>query len=154
MSQAYRGLLLAIALLAGPSAALGQRGDPGDKAVVEVLELREKLRALIVARDRVALDRLYDPNFVHLRDSGRTDLKAERMKLVLSGEQTIETGAEEGVSVQFFEPSTAIATGVTRIRDPGTGRPTPFRWLVVYAKSEAGWRVAASQASRLTGKAR
>ena len=153
-----RAFLLAAAVLAAPSTAFGQArsANPATDAgtTQEILALREKVRTAVAAKDKAALEALYEPNFMHLRDSGRADLKPERIGLLLSGEPTIETAPEEGVSVQAFGPATAVATGVSRIKDPASGRPAAFRWLVVYVKTDSGWRVALSQASRVAVRGR
>src|SRR5690348_15452004 len=76
----------------------------------EVLAFRDKVRAAVAAKDRAALDSLYADGFMHLRDSGRVDLKADRITLLLSGEPTIETAPDESVDVRAFGPMTAVAT--------------------------------------------
>ena len=141
-------LVLAAALL--PVGALAQGADGG--VTQEILALREKIRAAAAAKDKAALQALYLDNFAHLRDSGRVDLKAERIALILSGEPAIETAPEEDVDVRVYGASTASATGGSAIKDPGTGRNVKFRWLVVYVKTDAGWRVALSQASRVPAR--
>ncbi len=113
-----------------------------------MLAVREKIRAAVAAKDRPALQAAYADNFMHLRDSGRVDLKAERIALLLSGESTIETAPEENLNVQFYEPATVAITGVSAIKDRQSGRTTRFRWLTVYVKQADGWKVALSQASR------
>jgi hypothetical protein len=142
---------LALALNAG-AAAQGRAPAEARHAAAaeEVLAAREKIRAAIAAKDRAALEAAYADNFSHLRDSGRIDLKDERIALLLSGETTIETAPEDGVVVQVYGPATAVATGTSAIPDPAAKRPASFRWVIVYAKDEGGWKVALSQASRIT----
>jgi hypothetical protein len=135
--------------LALPSAALAQGSSAETATIEEILALREKVRAAAAAKNRSALEALYDPNFMHVRDTGRTDLKPERIELLLSGEPAIETAREEDVQVQVYGPATAVATGISAVKDAASGRAVPFRWLVLYVKGEAGWRVALSQANRV-----
>ncbi len=143
--RAVVGALLALAL---PS--LGWAQAAGESPVTQdILAVREKVRAAILAKDRATLEALYADNFNHLRDSGRTEVKSDRIALVLSGEPTIETVPEEALSVQVYGPGTAAATGVSPIPDPATKQPALFRWVVVYAKDGGGWKVALSQASRV-----
>ena len=140
-------LLALLAAAAAPGAAAAQPGTTGD-AAPRLLEFRDRIKAAVTARDRSTLDRLYHDGFMHLRDSGRVDLKADRIALLLSGDVTIETAREEQVVVHAFGPTTAAATGVSIIKD-GAGKPIRFRWLTVYVKDPLGdWRVALSQASR------
>jgi hypothetical protein len=141
------------ALLALPIGSGAPAQAPADTrhavATHEVLAVREKVRAAVAAKDRATLEAAYAENFTHLRDSGRIDLKDERITLLLSGQTTIETAPEDGVVVQIYGPATAVATGVSAIPDPVAKRPASFRWVVVYAKDESGWKVALSQASRV-----
>ena len=140
-------LLAFLAAAAAPGTAAAQSGADADPAP-RILEFRDRLKGAVTARDRATLERLYHAGFMHLRDSGRVDHKADRIALLLSGEVTIETAREEQVVVQAFGPATAAATGVSAIKD-GAGRPIRFRWLAVFVKDPLGdWRVAVSQASR------
>jgi hypothetical protein len=133
---------------AAQSARLGRNGAEA-AATQDVLALRDKIRTAIATKNRAALETLYADDFVHLRDSGRVDVKGDRISLLLSGESTIETAPEESVDVRVFGSTTAIASGVSLIRDPQVRRNVPFRWLTVYVKQADAWQVAASQASRL-----
>jgi hypothetical protein len=144
-----RRLILGFAAGAASLPAAPQTvAQPSAAATQEVLALREKIRAAVAAKDRAALEALYADNFMHMRDSGRADLKAERIGLLLAGEQTIETAPEEEVAVQVYGPATAVATGASAIKDPATGKAARFRWVAVYVRGDAGWQVALSQASR------
>ena len=146
--RAVAGALLALAL---PS--LGWAQASGDlPATQDILAVREKLRDAILKKDRASLEALYADNYNHLRDSGRQEVKGDRITLVLSGEPTIETAPEEELSVQVYGPGTAAVTGVSPIPDPATKRPALFRWVVVYAKDAGGWKVALSQASRVPAR--
>jgi ketosteroid isomerase-like protein len=142
---------LLTALVAAPSAALpalalaqGAGQDPAG----QILALREKIRTAAAAKDKAALEALYHEDFMHLRASGRADLKAERIALLLAGESTIETEPEQSLTVQVYGPATAVGNGSSHIKDEATGRLTTFRWLVVYVNNGDGWRVALSQANR------
>ena len=140
-------LLALLAAAAAPGSAAAQSGAEAD-AAPRILEFRDRIKAAVTARDRPTLERLYHDGFMHLRDSGRVDHKADRIALLLSGEVTIETAREEQVVVQTFGPSTAVATGVSAIKDQA-GRPTRFRWLTVFVRDAlGGWQVVLSQASR------
>ena len=143
-----------LAVLAVPVAAFAQSaGTPRRAAEAplaqEALAFRDKVRAAIVAKDRPTLEAAYADNFGHLRDSGRVDYKGDRIQLLLSGEATIETAPEENMMVQVFEPATVAVIAVSPVKDRQTGLFPRFRWLTVYVKQEAGWKVALSQASRV-----
>jgi ketosteroid isomerase-like protein len=151
MAPSRRALLTGF--LVAPPVALAQAAPrppaTAASATQEVLALRETIRAAVAKKDKAALEALYLENFMHLRDSGRADLKPERIALLLSGEETIETAPEENVAVHIYGAATAVATGASQIKDPATKRPAAFRWVVVYARGENGWQVALSQASRV-----
>jgi ketosteroid isomerase-like protein len=147
----------ALALLfcaAAASSGVAQGGSagrtiPDAAATQEILDLRERLRAAVAKKDRAALEGFYADNFQHLRDTGRLDLKAERIALLLAGDQGIEIAPEEEMTVQVYGQATAVATGTSRVRDTQTGGSAPYRWLTVYVRTGEGWRVALSQASRV-----
>jgi hypothetical protein len=142
-------LIAACALAVAASAAWAQPAGGSDAAIAqEALSFREKIRSFVAAKDQRALQAAYADNFMHLRDSGRVDLKAERIAILLSGESTIEVAPEENIAVQFYTPATVAVTGVSRIKDRATGASPRFRWLTVYVKQADGWKVALSQASR------
>ena len=154
MSSRRSALLLVCtsALAAGAAFAQpagGPRGGSDTGATQEVLSFREKVRTAVGGRDRPALQAAYADNFMHLRDSGRVDLKTERIELLLSGESTIETAPEENINVQFYQPGMVAVTGVSPIRERHSTRSARFRWLTVYVKQGDAWKVAVSQASRL-----
>jgi ketosteroid isomerase-like protein len=139
-------LVSLLAIAAAPGAAAQPAADAD--AAPRILEFRDRIKTAVAARDRATLERLYHDGFMHLRDSGRVDLKQDRIALLLSGDVTIETAREEQVVVNAFGPATVAATGVSALKD-GAGKPARFRWLTVYVKDPLGdWRVAVSQASR------
>ena len=147
-----RVIIALVLAIASPAAlaqpAGGARAGVDATLTQEALAFREKIRAAAAAKDGAALQAAYAENFMHLRDSGRVDLKSERIALLLGGESTIETAPEENIAVQFYEPAMVAVTGVSRIRDRQTGTSPRFRWLTVYVKQAGGWKVAISQASR------
>ena len=150
--RAVVGLLTAAS---APLPALAQTAAGSSAAAAatqDVLALRERIRAAVAGKDRAALEALYADNFMHMRDSGRADLKPERIALLLAGEQTIETAPEDGVAIQVYGAATAVATGASAMKDPATGKPARFRWVVVYFKGDPDWQVALSQASRVPAR--
>jgi len=157
-SAVVGALLFGLALfgLAPMGSALAQTPQltsSADAAVhADILKLRETIRAAVAAKDQAALERAYADNFSHLRDSGRMDLKGDRIALLLSGASAIETAPEDELVVQNYGPGAAAAIGVSRVVDGGADRLARFRWLTVYVRDGAEWRVALSQASRIPGR--
>ena len=121
---------------------------PAAASDADILSLREHIRAAAAAKDRAALDGLLAENFFHQRDGGRTDLKGERVALLLAGEPSIETADEDELQLVLFGDTAATATGTSRIRDPETSRLVAYRWLAFYARLDGRWRLAASEAHR------
>lgn len=151
---ALAGALLLGLAPASPALPQASRPAPNADAAVqaEILGLREKVRIAAAAKDKAALERLYADNFSHLRASGRMDLRGDRVALLLSGASSIETAPEDEFVVHSYGPGTAAAIGVSRIVDGATNRVARFRWLTVYVRDGADWRVALSQASRIAGR--
>lgn len=141
-------------LAAGFAATAASAQALADQATTDaILSVREKVRAAAAAKDVKALEAIYADNFSHIRETGRTDLKAERIAiLVAGGEGMIETAPEEEMIVLSFGQSTAIATGVSPVKDRATGRTAAFQWLTVYVKLDGQWRIAVSQANRVAGR--
>jgi len=150
---ALAGALLLGLAPASPALPQASRPAPNADAAVhaEILGLREKVRIAAV-KDKAALERLYADNFSHIRNSGRMDLRGDRIALLLSGASSIETAPEDEFVVQSYGPGTAAAIGVSRIVDGATDRVARFRWLTVYVRDGAEWRLALSQASRIAGR--
>lgn len=149
------GGLFAGGVLAGsrlPAAAADGSSDP----VVDgqILAFRELVRAAAKAGDRAILAAAYERNFRHVREGGRVDDKAARIDILLAGESTIETAVEDELAIQSYGPGTAAAFGTSRIKERGTGRLIPYRWLAVYVRDGDTWRVALSQAARVAGEGR
>jgi hypothetical protein len=149
-------LLMIVAVAAAPAAvsAQGVRARAGSDAPLaeEALAFREKVRAAVAAKNRAGLEAAYADNFTHLRDSGRIDHKGDRIALLLAGEPTIETAPEENMVVQVFTPATVAVVGMSPVKDRQTGQSPRFRWLTVYVKQADGWRIALSQASRVSSR--
>jgi hypothetical protein len=143
-------MLLALAALCVTAPAVAQTRSPD--LTQEILAFREKVRTAVRAKDAKALDRLYAENFKHIRDTGRTDQKSERISSLVAGEEGIETAAEEDIAIDAYGADTAVATGVSPVKDARTGRSARFQWLTVYVRGDGGWRIAVSQATRYTAR--
>lgn len=121
---------------------------PATAGDADILGLRERIRAAAASKDRTVLEQMLADNFTHQREGGRTDLKRERIELLVSGEQSIETASEDELVIADYGENTASASGLSRIRDPETSRLVSYRWLAVYARIGGRWRLATSTAHR------
>ncbi|GGC73807.1 hypothetical protein GCM10010994_35230 [Chelatococcus reniformis] len=137
-------------LLCAPVAAWGQTTNVQDDPITQqILALREKIRTAIARKDRAALEALYDDRFNHIRENGRTDLKRERIDLLLSGQDGIEIAPDDQMLIQAYGPDTVVLSGVSPIKDRRNGKSAQFQWLTVYVKTDGAWKVAVSQANRV-----
>src|SRR5829696_2890366 len=90
-----------------------------------------------------------NPGILNPSPSPGPRIRGDRIALLLSGASSIDTAPEDEFVVQSYGPGTAAAIGVSRIVDGATDRVARFRWLTVYVRDGAEWRLALSQASRI-----
>ena len=143
-------VLLVLATLGVAPPAMAQTRSPD--LTQEILAFREKVRSAVRAKDSKALNQLYADNFKHVRDTGRTDQKSERIAGLVAGEEGIETAAEEDIVIEAYGPNTAVATGLSPVKDARSGRSARFQWLTLYVRIDGDWRIAVSQATRYTAR--
>jgi hypothetical protein len=143
-------VLLVVATLGVATATLAQTRTPD--LTQEILAFREKVRSAVSAKDSKALSQFYADNFKHVRDTGRTDQKSERIAGLVAGEEGIETAAEEDIVIEAYGPNTAVATGLSPVKDARSGRSARYQWLTVYVRIDGNWRIAVSQATRYTAR--
>lgn len=120
--------------------------DKNDKSAAEITALRQKLAAAIKERDEKTLAALYADDFTHTHASGQVDNKQKRIAALASGEMTIESARVDEIYIRFYGKTTAVAVGQSTIET------TKYRWTLVYVKAKNRWRIAASQATRITEK--
>lgn len=143
--------LCAIVVLAPPFAAAHPPGvrDEDQAAAHEVEAFREFVKRAIEKRDVHALRALYADSYTHTHGSGRMDGKDTRIVSVLAGDPVIETAPVEELSYRVFADHTIIVTGKSPILNVAENKTYQFRWITVYVKVGADWKIAASQATRL-----
>jgi hypothetical protein len=147
-------LIAAIAvslLLALPFAAAHPPGvaDEDQPAAHEVEAFREFILRAIAKKDVQALRAVYADSYTHTHGSGKMDGKDARIVALLAGDPVIETAPAEDVLYRVFAAHTIVVTGKSPILNKAENRTYPFRWMTVYVKIGADWKIAASQATRL-----
>lgn len=160
LSAALR-LTATLALVAGalaigtlPGAAHPHDAPKSELVLVverEVLATRDLIAKAAQAKDVAALQKLIAEEFSHTHGSGKVDGRDARIVALLGGEPTIEL-ASVSVSdshVHVHGGTTAIVTGRSPILNRSENRTHEFRWMQVYVKGTGGWRLVASQATRL-----
>ena len=115
----------------------------------EVLSARDAIKAAVADKDAGALRALYAADFSHTHGSGKMDGRDARIVSLLSGEPVIELAPVADLHVHVHGGATAIVTGRSPILNRAEGRTYEFRWMQVFARTGAGWTLAASQATRL-----
>jgi hypothetical protein len=148
-------IILVAAALIGPGfphSVLAHSPDaPGaaTPAELEVLAAREAIRAAVAARDAAALRALYTDDFTHTHGSGKVDGRDTRIVSLLVAEPTIEMAPADDLHVRIHGNATAIVTGRSPILNRAENRTYDFRWVQVFVRDGARWRLAVSQATRL-----
>jgi hypothetical protein len=147
-------LFVAVALLACSAAPFAEAHQPGvadeDQAAAhEVEAFREFIKRTIEKRDVRLLRALYADSFTHTHSSGKIDGKDAHIEQVLAGVPLIETAPVDEVLYRVFGDHTIIVTGKSPIQDKAEKRVYQVRWLAVYVKVAADWKIAASQETRL-----
>jgi hypothetical protein len=115
----------------------------------EIARFREALREAVGRKDAARLRALYAESFTHTHGSGRMDGRDARIVSALAGDPLIETAPAEELNLRLFGDATAILTGRSPILNLQENRAYDFRWIAVYVRTEQGWQLAASQATRL-----
>ena len=134
--------------------ALAAAHPPGvkdeDQATAhEVEAFREFIRRAVDRKDVHALRALYADSFTHTHGSGKVDGKDTRIVSVLAGDPVIENASADEMLYRVFGAHTIIVTGRSPILNKAENRTYQFRWIAVYVKVGADWKIAASQATRL-----
>ncbi|MCC7348685.1 MAG: nuclear transport factor 2 family protein [Variibacter sp.] len=144
------GLWLSLLLTAGPAAAHPPGvADEDQAAAHEVEAFREFVLRTIAKKDVSTLRAIYANSFTHTHGSGKMDGKDTRIVSILAGDPVIETAPAEDVLYRVFGTYTIIVTGRSPILNKAENRTYQFRWMTVYVKVGADWKIAASQATRL-----
>jgi hypothetical protein len=115
----------------------------------EIAEFRKRVLQAITARDEARLRDYYAQGYTHTHGSGGVDTLEVRIAAFLSGAGgPIETLPTDELTTRIFGSDTAVVRGRSPFaqRD-GTMRSV--RWMIVYARIDGRWRVAASQATIL-----
>ena len=123
--------------------------DEDQAAAHEVEGFREFVKRAVDRRDGGALRALYAEGYTHTDETGRVDGKDARIVAVMAGEPVIENAPADDLLFRVFGEHTIVVTGKSAISDKARQPGQQLRWLVVYVKVGADWKIAASQATRL-----
>jgi ketosteroid isomerase-like protein len=134
-------LLCSLAMFAQPS---------DSKAEKEVAAAMNTWRQAMVARDRAALESLYDPGLSYTHSTGKTENKAEAIDAVVNGKDRIESIELSDTSIQVYGTTALVKTKVAmRMISGETANTLNLDVLFVWIKDSSGWHLAARHALRL-----
>ena len=123
--------------------------EAAERAVAdEVKAFRKALADAIAAKDVARLKAMYAASFTHTHTSAKSDNRDARIVAALAGEPVIETAPVDDLVIRVPNDWVAIATGTSPIKAMSDGKLYAVRWMAVYTRSELGWVLAASQATR------
>ena len=112
----------------------------------DVLAAMNKWRQAMVARDRAALDALYDPGLSYTHSNGKLENKPEAIEAVVNGKDRIESIEWSEISVKIYGTTAVVKTKLTMRT---AGNTLNLDVLYVWIKNSSGWRMVARQAIRL-----
>jgi ketosteroid isomerase-like protein len=131
---------------------------PVNTAAIEtdLKKMTSDMAASIVKGDTVALDKLYNDNYVFIGPDGAVATKAQRIESMKSGDSKLESLTFEDVSVRVNPEGTgAIVVSKATVKGKNMGKPIEGQNRVshVWSKTKDGWRLVHGQVSPLTAAA-
>ncbi len=118
-------------------------------AAHEVEGFREFVKRAVDRKDFDSVRAMYAESFTHTHGSGKLDNKDARIVSVMAGEPVIENAPVEELRFRVHGERTVIVSGKSPILNRAENKMYLFRWIAVYVKDGADWKLAASQATRL-----
>ena len=91
----------------------------------------------------------YTDDFTHTHGSGKLDERDARVVSLLTGEPTVEMADDHELVILGYGGQTAIVRGKGLILNVKEQQLYQFRWVQTFVKTPAGWKLAASQATRM-----
>ncbi|MBC7798689.1 MAG: nuclear transport factor 2 family protein [Pyrinomonadaceae bacterium] len=148
ISSKFFVIILAVSMFAiFARAQVNYKND--EKIKEKITRLRRQVVEAIEKRDRRTLEDIYAEDFSHTHASGKVDDRKTRIETFVSGDKTFETARADDLKLGLFGERTVVATGKSSVTGDD-GKAVVYRWTIVYAKIKAKWRIAASQATKLT----
>ena len=137
--------IVALALIVVLAAPAVHAQSPSARATRKLLQLEDDWGKALIRRDSAAFRRLLTDRFVYTENE-RVMTKAELIREVVSGSDTVTSAKNEGLKVYLYVDA-AIVTGVLALE--GRGKDGPFRRRFQFTDSwifrNGRWQVAAAQ---------
>jgi ketosteroid isomerase-like protein len=115
----------------------------------EVMDLRDRIREAVAAKDIRALVDSYTADYTHTHGSAKIDNRDARIVGLMAGEPALELAPLDELTIRVHGTATAIVSGRSPIKSLADGKTYDFRWTQVFVKSGNRWQLAVSQATRL-----
>jgi ketosteroid isomerase-like protein len=128
-------------------------GAAEDSALIQEIKAVESLR--IQYQTTNDLDKLADmlcDTLVYTHSSGHTMTKAQFLESISSGDMKYITIKPESMNIDIYNGVTAVLTGTTRlhVKSKQAGEhDAHLRYILVYVKEGAQWKVAAWQSTNV-----
>ena len=145
-------LVVTVLLLTTASIALGQKrsAKPGQRMSVdqEIRQLDDQRIKAQIGADKVALDRIYAPDFIGVGPSGTVRTKPQVLADFTSGELKFQSITTDEVQVRVYRDA-AVETGLSTMigQDKGKAVPRDTRFTRVWVKQQGQWRLVANHYS-------
>ena len=142
-------------LLTTASIALGQKADlkQGQRMSVEqeIKQVDDQRIKAQIGADKVALDRIYAPDFIGVGPSGTVRTKPQVLADFTSGELKFQSITTDEVQVRVYG-NTAVETGLSTMigQDKGKAVPRDTRFTRVWVKRQGHWQLVANHYSSRT----
>ncbi len=143
--------LLPLAFVALAHAHSATPANPDDAAIDKAVRTtRDAIQQAVLANDAERLQALYTSEFTHTHGSGKVDGRAPRIVSLLTADPTVEMAPIANWELANYSGHTAVVRGTAPILNKKENQYYQFRWIQVYVNGGEGWKMAASQATRLS----
>ncbi len=144
-----RLLIIVIMTLGAPVWARGQSVQEEKGAAAEILALEARRFRAMAEVDVPTLEKILADDMTYSHSTGLVQTKPELIKSLQSGEMKYESIISHDPKVRLYG-TTAVVTGRATVILGSGGEPgIELRYLDVYVKQSAGWRMVAWQSARL-----
>ncbi|MGL4811101.1 MAG: nuclear transport factor 2 family protein [Beijerinckiaceae bacterium] len=148
-----KAVILAVVMAAGAPALAhppAQLSVQGDQDVAEdIMHFRKTLIETVARKDAAALRTMYAEKFTHIHTSAKMDGRDARIVSLMAGDPVIETAPATNLSTAVHAGGwAAIMTGTGPIKSLADGKVYAVHWTAFYVRTEKGWQIAASHATR------
>jgi hypothetical protein len=118
-----------------------------------IRELEQQQARIAIARDRVAAEKLFAPEFRVINPSGAVATREELFKLLLEGQSPYRSAVYETQTMQVYRDS-VVTIGLESVvpnQGPQAGQTVRRRTTQVWRREGHDWRLALRQATIVTG---